>query len=1277
MQTETRLPLWLRVLEWLAWCTLFAVAAVVLALRYWLLPHVQDYRVQIVATLSRSIGLPVSIGTIEAEWQGLRPRLDFTDVRIYDHAGRVALVLPLVKNVVSWRSLLFLDLRLRSLTVEAPQLTVRRDAAGEIYIAGMQLSGAAPGGGFSDWVLGQREIVVRNAEIEWRDETRGAPPLALHAVNFRLRNAGARHFMGLSARPPDDLGADLELRAELKGRSVADLAAWNGRVYVDIGNTDLAGWRNWIDYPVDLRSGRGALRLWVTLGGGKLQSGTADVALTGVAVRLAADLPLLELQSVKGRVQAQAGENGYEVSGENLALARAQGAPMRPTSFRVAWQPQSAQTPERGSASANLVELEPLAQLAAFLPFPATLRKLLEEIAPRGNLLDFNFTWSGPLAEAQRYSVKSRFSGVAMNAWHRVPGFAGLSGSLDASGSGGRVYLASRKTEVDLPKVFPEPRVGLDELNGQIDWARSTSGAIDVRIASLAFANPHFSGSASGTYAWHEGAGPGTIDLSARLSRADGSQVVRYLPLASLMGDKVRAWLAGAIVAGQASDVALRLKGDLRDFPFADPARGQFLVSARVSKATLQVGPKWPRIEDIDGELLFDRDKMTIVGRGGSVYGARLSNVRVGISSLKAPHKLLSISGAAEGPSSAFLAFIAGSPVRGMVNGLTDAMRASGRGTLTLKLELPLGSPEPAKVAGEFRFADNSLTLMPELPPIDQAGGMLSFTESGLTVHDVQGRFLGGPVRINGGTAPGAGVRVVARGRVELGGVQLLAASRWGNFLSGAAGYVATVSVRDGHAQLSLESSLRDVASTLPPPLDKAAGSVLPLRIELLPGTADARDRISLTLGERLAAEILRQRAGAQMTVQRASIALEPTPGAALRIPERPGVLLYGSMPSLDLDRWLALAGKDDSAAGPVSADLKLDTLDAFGKRVTGVTLKAGADAQGWSANVEAEQLAGDLAYRSADGGKLIARLARFTIPGDAPGHEAGPVKGEKQVSDLPAIDLIADRFTFRGKQLGRIEFAAQHAGEDWRIERVAMVNPDASMSGSGIWRGGAVSSTELKFELKANDAGKFLDRIGYKALVKGGKATFGGTLGWSGDPMTIDYPSLSGDLTLGAKDGQFLEIEPGIGKLVSLMSLQMLPRRITLDFRDVFSKGFQFDTISSTLQIRQGVMTTRDFKMHGAAADVSMSGATDLARETQDLTVRVVPGLGDSASTVIGLVNPLAGVASAIAQRLLKNPLGQIFSYDYKITGTWSDPMVEKLRAPAPPVGGELSGGG
>jgi len=1279
MQTDTRLPRWLRVLEWIAWSLFFAFVAVFLALRYWLLPHVERYRPQIVAAISRSIGLPVQIGTIRADWQGLRPRLDFTDVRIYDSAGRSVLVLPQVWNVVSWRSLLFFDLRLHSLTIEGPQLTVRRDAKGDIYIAGMQLSGAAPQaqGGLADWVLDQREIVVHKAEIEWRDELRGAPPLALHALDFRLRNRGDTHSIGLSANPPKELGTHLDLRAELAGRGIATLADWRGEIYAEIGYTDLAGWRPWVDYPVDLQRGQGALRLWVTLGGGKLTQSTVDVALTGVAVRLGPKLPLLELESVRGRVQSRVSAQGYLLAGEHLVLVRAQGAPMSPLDIRIGWQPKSGSAPEHGLASSPLVELEPLAQLAAYVPLPSSLRELLGELSPRGDLRDFKFSWSGPLADASRYGIKSRFSGVAVNAWHKVPGFSGLSGRLDASTDGGHVYLAARKTELDLPQVFPERNVALDALNGQIDWEHSRPGAIDVQLRALNFASPHFAGDASGTYAWREGDGPGRIDLTAHLSRADGSQVARYLPLGSLMGEKPRQWIAAAVISGRASNIRLRLQGDLRDFPYADSSKGQFDVSAHFSDGVFQPAPDWPRIAGIEGDLSFNRDKMTITGDAGSVFGARLSDVRVAIESLTAPQKLLRISGTAEGPSGAFLRYVAASPVHGMVKGLTDAMHATGRGSLKLKLELPLGRLEHSKIAGEFRFADNSLSLIPHLPPIEHAGGAVGFTESALMVHDVRGRFLGGEVAINGGTVPGTGLRVTAKGHARAAAFEALAPQKWRGFLSGGTDYAVTATMRNGSPLLRLESSLRGIASSLPAPLEKSAASELPLRVDLLPGAGDARDRISVKLGRRLAAEILRQRTGPKLAVQRVAISLGPQPGQAMRVPPRPGVLVYGALPHLELGRWLPLLSGSGGDAAQTSIDIKAGTLDAFGRRLNGVALKADVGAGGWSATVLADELAGKLDYQPGGEGKLVARLTRFRIPALAPGNGAGAPDVAQQAKDLPALDLSAEHFTFRGKALGQVAVVAEHAGPNWRIERLSMSSPDASMSGSGTWRDGGAPATDLKFELKASDVGKFLDRIGYKGLVRDGKATLGGSVSWNGDPLTIDYPSLSGALTLDVKNGRFLEIEPGFGKLISLMSLQMLPRRITLDFRDVFSKGFQFERIHANLGIRNGVMSTDDFKMDGAAADVSMRGDTDLANETQDLAVRVVPALGDSASTVIGLVNPLAGVASAIAQHLLKNPLGQIFSYDYRITGTWSDPKVEKVRRQAQPPGGELPGGG
>jgi uncharacterized protein YhdP len=189
------------------------------------------------------------------------------------------------------------------------------------------------------------------------------------------------------------------------------------------------------------------------------------------------------------------------------------------------------------------------------------------------------------------------------------------------------------------------------------------------------------------------------------------------------------------------------------------------------------------------------------------------------------------------------------------------------------------------------------------------------------------------------------------------------------------------------------------------------------------------------------------------------------------------------------------------------------------------------------------------------------------------------------------------------------------------------------------------------------------------------GSAKLLGKLAWAGNPQTIDYPTLAGDLSLIAEKGQFLKIEPGIGKLLGILSLQALPRRITLDFRDIFSEGFAFDTITGTATVAKGVLHTQDFAMLGPSAQVAMSGNIDLVQETQSLRVRVVPSVGDSLSVagLMLLANPITGVASFLAQRLLKDPLGRAFAFEYAVSGSWADPKVEKLaREPPHSTAGE-----
>src|SRR5262249_55514500 len=160
-------------------------------------------------------------------------------------------------------------------------------------------------------------------------------------------------------------------------------------------------------------------------------------------------------------------------------------------------------------------------------------------------------------------------------------------------------------------------------------------------------------------------------------------------------------------------------------------------------------------------------------------------------------------------------------------------MSATGSGSLELKLDLPLADLDKSTVAGEYRFAGNAVRLSDSLPPIERANARIGFTEAGFVVHQARGRLNNGPVTITGGTKAGGATEIVARGEMTIAETRAFFDHPWRGYLSGSAPYVVTVTARGGNTRFRLESTLRGVASALPPPLNKAAADPLPLRVEL------------------------------------------------------------------------------------------------------------------------------------------------------------------------------------------------------------------------------------------------------------------------------------------------------------------------------------------------------------------------------------------------------------------------------------------------------------
>jgi uncharacterized protein YhdP len=405
----------------------------------------------------------------------------------------------------------------------------------------------------------------------------------------------------------------------------------------------------------------------------------------------------------------------------------------------------------------------------------------------------------------------------------------------------------------------------------------------------------------------------------------------------------------------------------------------------------------------------------------------------------------------------------------------------------------------------------------------------------------------------------------------------------------------------------------------------------------------------------------------------------------------REGLWLYGAADSVDADAWMgvfpdaprpAAAADAGQGFGLRGLDMRLARVRYLGRDFIQIGARLENTAGTWRGTLDSALIAGSVEWRPEGRGRLIARLDRLAVP-EAP-QEAAAAQPASQ--DPPALDVVAERFHFRGRELGKLELMAEYTtpGSDpepgkgvnqgltpeWKIARLDITNGHAQFRSSGAWRRtGAGGLTTLTLKLDTENLDALMGQFGWRDYVRRGTGHLEGTLAWAGFPHDFSTSILSGTLQVKAERGQFAKLEPGAGKLLGLLSLQSLPRRAMFDFRDVFSDGFAFESIEGDLKIARGIMVTDRFEISGPSAFVSLSGEVSLPRETQALTLRVVPEVGEGmalAATLFG--TPVLGLSTLLMSKLLRNPLGKAVAYEYSVTGTWDNPVVTKLSAPPPP---------
>ncbi|MEE8618025.1 MAG: YhdP family protein [Nitrosomonadaceae bacterium] len=1256
------------------------VSLLLLTLRYWLLPDIDHYRKDIAFAITQAAGQRVTIGSISANWDGLHPNLMLRKVQVHDKEGSPVLLLNRIESTFSWLSLLHGELDFREIKIEQPNLTVYRDAKGVLHVAGITLSREQTANqiGFLAWLLHQRHVDVVDANIIWQDEKRGAPLLELRAVNLHLENRGNRHRFGVRATPPAELASPLDVRGDFTGELLSTSEQWHGQLFVKLNYVDIAAWRSWISLAktIEINRGTGALQMWINLDRGGIKRLTADLRLENVKTRLTNELPELDLASLQGRVGWKKIKNstgkGFELFARQLGAAIRGERVLPPADFllQAVWAHDGKQS--GGKLSVNGLDLGILVDLMDYFPLDGPSRERLTRLSPRGEIRDMRAKWDGAWSAPVHLRVKGRFINIGMNRFEAVPAFRGVSGYIDISEKGGTLNFNSQKVSLDLPEVFRKVLL-LDTFTGQASWKPlKNQDSIEIKFSNISFANSHVSGGIHGSYRT-ERDGLGEIDLVGHLMHADARYVGHYMP--KKINKLTHEWIEKSIVAGELSDVRLRLKGRLAAFPFNNNERGVFQISMKASGGVLDYIPGWPRIEDISANLLFQGSRMEINVSQANLFDARLSKVNVQIADMMASDMRLQIKGVATGATKQFMKFAAKYVVKGYTPNTVERISAIGNGELLLDLSIPLPYSGDIKLAGSYQFHNNQIDLGLDVPylekiivenivNLEKVNGILTFTESNMNIEKIRAQILGGPVSINSTVPLGGGIRLTAVGKANLDNLRQLTQDRpagdqiWTKYLRGSTDWRAVFQIHDNLTDVSIESSLQGITSDLPEPFSKMADDVVPLRFEKK--VVDLRqDMLKISYGTLVAAQILRSRDDAgNYYVKRGILSLGTAPSM---LPET-GVLLIGSLPILKLDQWRNLFKRFNSFKksdeenelhlGLTGINLHIGVLDFLGRRFNDVALDANMNSREWHSTILSREIDGKVSWYPHNQGKVVARLKRLIVPTVYP-TEPNMAKQQQQGKNQPSLDVVVDKLTISDKQLGKLELIASQQDQNWRIEKLYISNHDSSLVADGIWRNLSASPRiQMNIKLETSDIDMFLTRLGYPDRVKRGSGKLEGVLSWLGGPQSIDYPTLSGEIKVQAKNGQFPEFDLGISKLFGIFDLQALPRRVKLDFRDVFGDGFGFDKLSGSASITRGTAFTDDLKIGGPAADVEIKGKTNLSAETYKLHVTVIPSLG--------LVTPVVDIATIIVNKSLEDP---IMSNKYNITGTWTEPIITKLH--------------
>ena len=1317
---EYRLAIWKKRVRWLLLLIALLFVAAHLLTRFYIWPQVEKNKATFEQVISQTLGVNLKIENIQTGWDFLWPSFKIDNIKLYElgDSNSAKLSIPQVTGKLSWETLWKLQPHFHDLRFADALIQMQRDSKGNWNIAGIKLDQSTAGYQFGNWLFEQDSLELKNAKINWLDQQFQSSQYLLEIESLELKNSWFKHAIDLNIKTPwhsNTASIKADFRHSIFGNA-GNWKDWIGRLEWQINELNLAKVNQLFDSPVNVVSGQLNSQGKAYIDDGALDGGSTKLAAQNLHIewpRLGAPLKIARIDT---ELEQTTSGKKMSVSAPLLKWQVSERSPPKELNgISVYWDMAAhIDAITHAGVKAEEIDINLVEQLAKQFPLPKDIAEFIKQYQPSGMLKNLDANWH---AEASKLPFNIRIPGFNESHYklsfdfekaHLKPEKKGLlsltnlTGRLYATELGGELTLDSENAFVVLPKVLENDSLALDLIKGKIKWLKKDAG-LEYQISQLKLTNESANLIFDANYKTKTAKSPADLFIKADIKEADVKNLTRYFPLE--MSKNARVYLNGALKEGRIRNGQIHIHGDPLHIPFDTKFPGIFELNLPIEQVQYSPAPtadkkqgQWSDFSDVHGTVSFKGPKLQLDLKRASFESVQLSDIQGVVDDVVSPTATLKINGVAKGSSQELLKYYVDSPSGKSIEAISKKIEISGNAQLKINIEMPLNDTKETKLQGEVKLDRNQAKINQRLT-VQEISGDLLFSEENIIGRNLRAQLLGGELIIdNVNKLPWqSSSDMKVSGKVDIN--QLIQALNTSDsseikkiqaHLNGLLAYDGKLAIRSKGYQLDLGLKLDQLNSQFPAPFNKKSGQGLTGQFNLsnLSEDPDKPTSGQLKIGKIIDAKFV---SGANQKF-RLGLGIN-APGY---VPQK-GFSSTIVLDQLDVSAWQSWLDKNfpeppkqASANAATSSDFDIDTVSANIKNLKladrsfkDVSLQATHDKEQWHASIQSPVAKGLLQWKSARAGfpqgKLTARLQQLVIENTESGDTL--TKGvNKRIQKIPALDIQSDELIFNNNSYGKMELLASNDKNDWKIEKLTLKTADAQINATGRWvlpretKQLSAGKTELNFDLDINNAGKLLSKLGFPKAIDDGSGKLVGQINWANAPYSFDIKSLNAELSLDLIKGTILQVDPGVARLLGVLSFQGLSRIATLDIggvlKPIVSQGTPFDRITSTGAIDNGVANIKDLSMRGPQGNIRLTGKADLVQENQDIRVTVVPNFNaGSASLAYTFINPIIGLSTMVGQYLIADEVSKLFQLDYLVQGTWANPQIIALDNKGKPL--------